>query len=116
MLVKKNRQWRQREKGMLHVAALYLVAAACNPNRELGLCRTELEDVADRIELTLMEHPDWKALFTINDELVSTTLQRLAEAMTSRFDECPCIGQCSLCSTETESRRFWRKSLGVRDG
>ena len=80
---------------MLILGIFSIIGISCKPNEELRLCRCEIEQIADRIDLTLMEHPEWSHIFTINNQLISQTLYTLGEELKEKFSDCPCTGSCT---------------------
>jgi hypothetical protein len=72
-----------------------LYAHVCTANEDLSICKAELTNLADRIELTLVENPKWSTLFVINERPVSSILFELADKLSEKFYECPCIGACT---------------------
>ena len=79
---------------MLTIAS-FLYAHVCTANEDLSICKAELTNLADRIDLTLIENPEWSKLFTINERPVSSILSELADKLSEKFEECPCIGACT---------------------
>ena len=73
-------------------------AGACTANDHLRLCHTELTALADTLQLSLDQHPEWSALFQVDGVAATHTLYTLAERFRDKFAECPCMGEC----TETQ--------------
>ena len=78
---------------MLLLQILYL--NQCTPNHQLSFCKNEIRDIADTIDFSILQNPQWKLLFTIDGTEVSETLNKLANKLEQQLVNCPCIGTCT---------------------
>ena len=69
--------------------------AYCTPNEELVFCQNQIRDIADTIEFSMIQNPDWESIFVIDGVNVYNTLNKLADRLEERVAECPCIGTCT---------------------
>lgn len=72
-----------------------LALAACRPNDQLRFCGHELRTIADTIDYSVLENPEWRPLFVVDGAYVADVLTTLADTMDRRLADCPCIGTCS---------------------
>ena len=84
---------------LIHV--MYM--SQCTPNQQLSFCQNEIRDIADTIEFSVLQNPEWKPLFTIDGIDVSETLNKLADKLQSELINCPCIGTCTHLSSCTKT-------------
>lgn len=74
-----------------------LLAHACTANDHLQLCHNELSTLADTLQLSLDQHPEWSALFDVDGVPATRTLYTLAERLREKYADCPCVGECTRC-------------------
>jgi hypothetical protein len=79
---------------MLGISSLVAIAT-CTANDHLRLCHTELTVLADTLQLSLDQHPEWSSLFQVDGVSATHTLYTLAERFRDKFTECPCVGECT---------------------
>ena len=75
-------------------------------NDELAVCRNELRELADRINLSIFENPSWESVFRVQDQDVANVLYELADKLERNFNDCPCIGTCTEfdeCTQRTQT-------------
>jgi hypothetical protein len=73
---------------------LFVLTQFC-ANDELAVCRNELRNLGDRIQLSILEHPSWRDVFQIQERDVADILHELADKLEDNFKDCPCIGSCT---------------------
>ena len=90
---------------LLSVLLTQAVAAGeCDLLREAWTARDDLRDLADAMEFSVGQHPDWLAMFRINGQLLSEALRGLANQLDHNIVTCSCRGPCVDVSFEEHCR------------
>ena len=83
--------------------------STCTPNQELNVCRSQLRDIADGIQFSILQNPTWSSLFVVDDKNVSDTLYLLADRLEEKLLDCPCIGTCTRIDQCLEKKPIYQK-------